>query len=338
MVPFCPTRPAHAPAWFEAHGFDEITELAAAPGHERASDPGLWLRYAGSNYHVERGLPVPAREQLYASTFWGIRRPQLPLTPGHFVIRLTDPSLAFGPESATDLLHCYRHLRQALTAINGATAAQLYISRNWSPVGDALGEPLSETSTPTLHAFISWPGSPAASVALRLPAHLRQAATHYAALDESLRLWRGGPDVMGSLHPAGPVETERTATTADPAASAANPADAVSVHPATLWKSQAFSVETVTPHAADLVGAGHWTAVPRQEVKYLDTMGTGALLELAAGVEQLAWNAGPRHAGMTVWATDIWGKDISINIFGRQHGQGSQQVANFVASGGLDLA
>ncbi len=38
---------------------------------------------------------MSGREQLYASTFWGIRRPQFPLTPGHFAIRLTDPSLAF---------------------------------------------------------------------------------------------------------------------------------------------------------------------------------------------------------------------------------------------------
>lgn len=256
---------------------------------------------------------MPGREQLYASTFWCIRRPQFPLTPGHFAIRLMDPSLAFGPDSARDLLHCYGHLRRAQTALRGATAAQLYISRNWAPVGDAIGEPLSETSTPTLHAFISWPGSPAAADALRLPAHLRPAVAHDAAGDEALRLWEAGPQTSpaASLQPAAAEQ------------------------PAGLWGSRAFVVTAAGP--ADASRTGHWTAVPREPVESLDTMGTDALLELADGVERLAWNASPRHAGMTVWATDVWGKRMSIDIFGRQHGQGSSQVAGFVSNGGLDL-
>lgn len=227
-----------------------------------------------------------------------------------------DPSLAFGPDSARDLLHCYSHLRQAQTALRGATAAQLYISRNWSPVGDAIGEPLSETSTPTLHVFISWPGSSAAADTLRLPAHLRPAAAHDAAGDEALRLWRAGPQTPEVAAPPQPSSAE---------------------HPAGLWGSRAFVVEAAGPGQGDTSRPGHWNAVPRQRVESLDTMGTDALLELADGVERLAWNASPRHAGMTVWATDVWGRRMSIDIFGRQHGQGSSQVAGFVRNGGLDL-
>lgn len=270
---------------------------------------------------------MPGREQLYASTFWGVRRPQFPLTPGHFVIRLADPSLAFGPDSAGDLLHCYGRLRQALTALRGATAAQLFISRNWSPVGDAIGEPLSETSTPTLHAFISWPGSPLAAAALRLPAHLRAATAPDADQDEALRLWSGSKGPL--REPEGPTRGPTRASHAQDAAAAAQGV--------ALWQSRAFAVQAAPAANAGTSRTQHWTAVPRQSVKSLDGMGTDALLELAAGVEQLAWNANPRHAGMTVWATDVWGGGTSIDIFGREHGQATNQLAEFVTHGGLGL-
>ncbi|MDD0859278.1 hypothetical protein NHF46_19215 [Arthrobacter alpinus] len=70
------------------------------------------------------------------------------------MIRLNDPSIAFGPDSAADLLRCYGALRRALTELVGATGAQLYISRNWQPVGDAIGEPVAETSTPRYTPFL----------------------------------------------------------------------------------------------------------------------------------------------------------------------------------------
>lgn len=286
------------------------------------ADAALWLGYAGKNAVWKGAWLVSGREQLYASTFWGIRRPQFPLTPGHFVIRLTDPSLAFDLESATDLLHCYRHVRLAMAALKGATAAQLYISRNWSPVGDAMGEPVAETSTPTLHVFISWPGSPAASAALRLPAHLRQPVADCAALDESLRQWNTG------AKPSGP------ATPGTPQTGPARPEASRGSSP---WQSQAFVVEPAPAKAAELFRVGHWTAVPREPVASLDVIDPTALLELAAGVEQLAWHSSPRHAGMTVWASDVWGEHTAIDIFGRQHGQGIEQVATFAAAGGLEL-
>ncbi len=209
-----------------------------------------------------------------------------------------------------------------MTAINGATAAQLHISRNWSPVGDAIGEPASETSTPTLHVFISWPGSPAASAALRLPAHLRQPVADRATLDESLRQWNTSAELT-SLEEPGAAK-----------ATSARPGVPRGTSP---WQSQAFTVEPASSKAGNLFGVGHWTAVPRKPVASLDTMAVEALLELAAGVEQLAWNSSPRHAGMTVWASDIWGQHTSIDIFARQHGQGVEQVAMFAAAGGLEL-
>ena len=108
---------------------------------------------------------APIRTHLYSSTFWSVRRPKFPLMAGRFVIRLNDPSIAFGRESAADLLRCYGHLRGALTELAG-------------------------TSTPSLHAFFAFPESTTAAAALRLPAHERVAVKDTVKLDEALRSWR----------------------------------------------------------------------------------------------------------------------------------------------------
>lgn len=262
---------------------------------------------------------MAAREHLFASTFWDVCRPKVPLTPGHFVIRLNDPSLAFDADSAADLLRCYGRLRRAVVDASGATAAQLYISRNWQPVGDAIGEPVSETSTPSLHAFFAWPGSPTASAALILPAHQRLPSTQTASLDSAVRAWADGA-LGGPIDPALAPCTAHLAEMPGGDEQAPGP-----------WRSRAFLVE------AALSEAGHWTAVPRKAVDSLDEVGADALLELAAGVEELAWNSSPRHAGMTVWASDVWGVPAAIHVFARQHGTGGGQLAAFAQAGGLDL-
>lgn len=269
---------------------------------------------------------MAAREHLFASTFWGVCRPKFPLTPGHFVIRLNDPSLAFDAASATDLLRCYGRLRRAMVAASGATAAQLCMSRNWQPVGDAIGEPVSETSTPSLHTFFAWPGSPTASAALKLPAHQRVRSGETAALDAVLREWAGGD--LG--HPADPAPAPGTGQTTE----STDPEPGLSAGP---WASRAFLVEAVGENPGHPDTAGHWTAVPRGAVDSLDAVGAEALLELAAGVEELAWNSNPRHAGMTVWANDVWGTPAVVHVFGRQHGSGGGQLAAFAQAGGLDL-
>lgn len=269
---------------------------------------------------------MAAREHLFASTFWGVCRPKFPLTPGHFVIRLNDPSLAFDAASATDLLRCYGRLRQALVDVSGATAAQLCMSRNWQPVGDAIGEPVSETSTPSLHTFFTWPGSPKASAALKLPAHQRVRSGETAALDAALREWAA----EASGCPADPSPAPST----EQAPEATDPEIGLSAGP---WTSRAFLMEAVQEIPGSPAAAGHWTAVPRGAVDSLDAVGAEALLELAAGVEELAWNSSPRHAGMTVWANDVWGTPAVIHVFGRQHGSGGGQLAAFAQAGGLDL-
>lgn len=279
------------------------------------------------------------REQLFASTFWNIRRPKHPLTPGHFVIRLNDPSLAFGPESATDFLRCYGQLRRALTELMDASGAQLYISRNWQPVGDAIGEPLAETSTPSLHTFFVWPGSPTAASALLRPAHRRSRHKSSApedtdALDDRVRICLTSS--AGARPEAGPLAHDD-----ESAQSASTPATEQPVGPTVSapegWGNRAFQVEPAKANPGDEFSAGHWTAVPRSPISSLDQLEPAALLELTQGIEDLAWHSSPRHAGMSVWATDLWGTSPRIDIFAREHGDGNQ-LASFLSAGGLELS
>lgn len=260
---------------------------------------------------------APIRTHLYSSTFWSISRPKFPLTAGHFVIRLNDPSIALGRDSAADLLRCYGHLRRALTELAGATAAQLNIALHWQPVGDAIGEPLAETSTPTLHTFFAFPDSTTAAAALRLPAHERVAVEDTVELDEALRSWRGG----AATEPAAAREA--------------------SLGEDSIQESEdrAFQIEPVIPESGDSFRGGHWTAVPRSTNPSFDRMAPDSLVELAGIMEGLATSAVPPFQGITSWVTDEWAAaaPATIHIFARHHGDERQQVAGFVADGGLDF-
>jgi hypothetical protein len=248
---------------------------------------------------------------------WSIRRPQFPLTAGHFAIRLNDPSTTFDTESAADLLRCYGLLRRGLASLMGATAAQLYVALNWQPVGNSVGEPLAETSTPTLHAFFDWPDGARADAVLRLPAHERAAVADTAELDGTLRL-RLAEDTVG--RPA-PVEF--------PPAHGDAPGDI-----------RAFHIEPSAPAPGEPFRGGHWTAVPRLSVTSLDEVAPSDVLELAAGMELLRSHSRPPFSGMTLWALDAWvaKTPATVNIFGRRHGDAARLVSEFVAGGGLGQA
>ncbi|SEE99640.1 hypothetical protein SAMN04489740_3613 [Arthrobacter alpinus] len=252
---------------------------------------------------------VPIRTNLYSSIFWSVSRPKFPLSLGHFVIRLNDPALAFSTESAADLLHCYGSWRRAMTELSGATAAQLYMAQNWQPVGDALGEPLAETSTPTLHVFFNVPGSTTAAAALRLPAHQRVAVEDTADLDEQLRLWRdsvaGEPALEAGLTDSPPSGPEPV-----------------------------FRLEAVNPAT---LNDGHWMAVPRTASTTIDHIEAESLVELAGAMDHVATQATPPIQGLTVWVTDQWESAVEFHLFARRHGDERQHVANFVADGGLDV-
>ncbi|MEO6530733.1 MAG: hypothetical protein ABI563_04045 [Specibacter sp.] len=248
------------------------------------------------------------REQLLVSAFWSIRRPQAALTAGHFVIRLNDPAMEFSGDSAGDLLHCYHRLVGAMEQLHGPVVAQIYVALNWQPVGDAIGEPVAETSTPTVHVFLQGARLPSVSSILQLPAHDRVPHDGATETDSALR---------EALH-----------SQTGPAAGVAG-----------LPPSPTFSVKELS----DV----QWTAVLEPRSPTVRSMGVERLLKLAATLESLHARAAPAIAGATLWACEQWtagGKGAvdgngaaTINLFGRRHGHGENPVADFVLSGALDV-
>ncbi|UKA48841.1 hypothetical protein LFT48_15540 [Arthrobacter sp. FW305-123] len=114
------------------------------------------------------------RRLLYRSGFWEIARPRHPLTAGHILIRLSDPSTEFAQASASDWLFCHNLVRAALHDVLGATRYAVMFAHQWHPIGSAIGEPVAESSTPTFHVFGRWDGETTTPGAqLSLPAHRR---------------------------------------------------------------------------------------------------------------------------------------------------------------------
>ncbi|MFJ4209530.1 hypothetical protein ACIPY2_13850 [Paenarthrobacter sp. NPDC089675] len=143
---------------------------------------------------------VISRQLLFRSAVWEIARPRHPLTAGHVLIRLSDPSTEFSGPSAADWLRCHNLARAALRDVLGAAKAVVMFAHRWHPLGAALGEPVAESSTPTFHLFARWadetttPGRQ-----LALPAHRRLAVPEPVLGDldeelrESLRFFADGP-------------------------------------------------------------------------------------------------------------------------------------------------
>ncbi|MBT2514502.1 hypothetical protein [Arthrobacter sp. ISL-30] len=98
------------------------------------------------------------RRLLFRSSIWEVARPRTPLTEGHLLVRLSDPSVAFAEDSAADWLLCHNIARGALSRVLGAERCGLMFAYEWHPLGDAIGEPAAESSTPTFHLFGRWAG------------------------------------------------------------------------------------------------------------------------------------------------------------------------------------
>ncbi|SDX19443.1 hypothetical protein SAMN04487912_108130 [Arthrobacter sp. cf158] len=137
---------------------------------------------------------VLSRRLLYRSGFWEIARPRHPLTAGHVLIRLSDPSTEFAHPSAADWLFCHNLVRTALREVLDATRCAVMFAHQWHPLGSAMGEPVAESSTPTFHLFGRWDGETTTpGLQLSLPAHRRTGVPDDeldgtdAALREALR-------------------------------------------------------------------------------------------------------------------------------------------------------
>lgn len=119
---------------------------------------------------------VLSRRLLFRSAFWELARPRHPLTAGHVVLRLSDPSVEFTESSAADWLYCHGLARTALREVLGASRCSVMFAHLWHPLGDAVGEPVAESSTPTFHLFARWHGETTTpGRQLALPAYRRVA-------------------------------------------------------------------------------------------------------------------------------------------------------------------
>ena len=117
---------------------------------------------------------VLSRRLLFRSGIWEIARPRHPLTAGHVLIRLSDPSTEFTEASAADWLFCHNLARAALEDVLGAKRFAVMFANRWHPLGSAIGEPVAESSTPTFHLFARWEAeSTTPGRQLALPAHHR---------------------------------------------------------------------------------------------------------------------------------------------------------------------
>jgi len=117
---------------------------------------------------------VLSRRLLFRSGIWEIARPRHPLTAGHVLIRLSDPSTEFTEASAADWLFCHNLARAALDDVLGAKRFAVMFAHRWHPLGSAIGEPVAESSTPTFHLFARWEAeSTTPGRQLALPAHHR---------------------------------------------------------------------------------------------------------------------------------------------------------------------
>lgn len=160
---------------------------------------------------------VLSRQLLFRSAFWEIARPRHPLTAGHVVVRLSDPSIAFSEPSAKDWLRCHNLARAALGKVLGADRCVVMFAHRWHPLGPAVGEPAAESSTPTFHLFARWHGEPTTPGSqLGLPAHRRDGVPEQVLADvdpelrQSIRCFAGaGLPGVDPAHPdLGTVQPE----------------------------------------------------------------------------------------------------------------------------------
>ncbi len=131
-----------------------------------------------------------SRRLLYRSAFWEIARPRHPLTAGHVLLRLSDPSTEFAYPSATDWLLCHNLIRTALRDVLGVARCPIMFTYRWHPLGAAIGEPVAESSTPTFHLFGRGPGETSTpGHQLLLPAHRRmgEPLERLEATDDAIR-------------------------------------------------------------------------------------------------------------------------------------------------------
>jgi hypothetical protein len=250
-----------------------------------------------------------SRRLLFGSAVWEVARPRTPLTAGHLMIRLSNPATALDHRSAADWLRCHNAARLALAEVLGARSCTLLFAHRWHPLGDAIGEPAAESSTPTFHLFGRWdaePVTPAGQLSLpaqrRVPAPardlekydagLRAALLRTAAARDGLAVRDGLEDRGGSHAPAGRFPRESPPLPLIRSWSPDNPA-----------------------------GVDHTVLSPERVIRSLHEVTPPELLALAAALEALALRQSVSGLSCLVPDTSVTGGRLELHALGRSAGE-----------------
>lgn len=276
-----------------------------------------------------------SRRLLFRSAVWEVSRPKTPLTEGHLLVRLSDPSVDFTLDSAADWLLCHNIARQALSSLLGGDRCGLMFAYEWHPLGDAIGEPAAESSTPTFHLFGRWDGeSSTPAEQLSLPASRRIPPSEYvlSELDAELRAV---------------LQREAVAFRETAAADAA--ADAAEGGPGTTFDppprvAEATPIREATPapkpqlpvlakwKAHQEPGSGHRIFSPVRAISRVSDVRPDELLALATGLLALPRYGG--SSGFSCIAAEATDSDerLQLHALGRSPAEAVNPLEAFLRS------
>jgi hypothetical protein len=238
-----------------------------------------------------------SRRLLFGSAVWEVARPRTPLTAGHLMIRLSNPATALDHRSAADWLRCHNAARLALAEVLGAPSCTLLFAHRWHPLGDAIGEPSAESSTPTFHLFGRWDGEPATPAGqLSLPAQRRAPAP-----ERDLEKYDAG--LRAALL--------RTAATLDDFDAAAG-----------RFPQESPPLPLIRSWSPDNpAGVDHTVLSPERAIRSVHEVTPPELLALAAALEALALRQSVSGLSCLVPDTSVTGGRLELHALGRSAGE-----------------
>jgi hypothetical protein len=243
-----------------------------------------------------------SRRLLYASEIWEVVRPRTALTPGHVLIRLTNPAIAFDLHSAADWLLCHEAARQALAGVLGATRCTVVFAHQWHPIGAAIGEPEVESSTPTFHLFGRWDGEPVTpGEQLLLPTQRR-----VPTAEDKLEMYDGG--LRAALRRSA---EERSGESSPPAE---GPLPGIVAVPPAVMAGPHHTVLSPAPLSPASEDAG---------------LTPGHLLALAASLQGLTEHRGV--TGISCVVPDPGSGRLEVHALGRSAGESVNPLQEFLA-------
>jgi hypothetical protein len=262
-----------------------------------------------------------SRRLLFGSALWEVARPRTPLTAGHLMIRLSNPATALDHRSAADWLRCHNAARLALADVLGAPSCTLLFTHRWHPLGDAIGEPAAESSTPTFHLFGRWDGEPVTPAGqLSLPAQRRAPAPEGDLEKYDARLRAALLRTAATLD--GLEVRDRFEVGDDSDAPAGRDSPAVPDVPAGRFPPESPPLPLIRSWSPDNpAGVDHTVLSPERVIRSVHEVTPPELLALAAALEALALRQSVSGLSCLVPDTSVTGGRLELHALGRSAGE-----------------